>query len=209
VSVYTSANNIENRLAELDLSPSDLRETCLRAYGHWADHTDLDPASIANTNLWGRATRVLRELLLPRGWEPDNSDQQPRTVHPSRQWAVIVSSGDAGTGLPSSNPSTKNPKGGATIRKVAINQAQLVFPGFSADLPAAETCISWILLIHVSQAEIRAELSLPAEISESGFVTKWAERIILEPIPRGEGDELFVTNEEDDGPDFNVAVELR
>lgn len=207
--VHDTVSAVRDRLGELDLTTDELREICLQGYGLWADHTDFDPPSIANTNLWGRATRVLREKTVLRGWQWDNKDQQPRTVHPSGRLAVVVSTGDEETGLRHGQPSTKNPKGDATARKVASNQAQLDFPDLPADAASEERCISWFLLIYVDTDEIRAELSLPDEISASGFVKSWAERIILSSISRG-GDGAALAGDDGQEPQqFEVAVELR
>lgn len=206
--VHDSVPGVRDRLAALDLTPDELREICLQGYGLWADHTEFDPPSIANTNLWGRATRVLREKTVMRGWRWDNKDQQPRTVHSSGRWAVVVSTGDDQTGLRHGHPSTKNPKGDATARKVASNQAQLDFPDLPADSGSQEQCISWFLLIYVDEDEIRAELSLPDEINASGFVKSWAERIILSSVSRG-GDAAALADDGEEPQQFEVAVERR
>jgi hypothetical protein len=197
-------NEVNTRLADLDVTAEELSEVVLQAYGHWADHTAFDPPSIPNTNLWGRATRAIREQLVPRGWDWDNKDQQPRTMHPSGRWAIVASSGDAATGTVHT-PSTKNPKGDATFRKVRANQAQLDFPDMPAEVEDLDACVTWFLLIFVDEAEVRAELSMPAEINLSGFVTAWEVRIVLAPIPRG-GDDDAVTPAVDDAT-YEVAVE--
>jgi hypothetical protein len=43
--------------------------------------------------------------------------------------------------------------------------------------------MTWFLLLHRSDREIRSELSLPSAMSPDGRITRWQERIILSVIP--------------------------
>lgn len=46
-----------------------------------------------------------------RAWLMDNANNVPRTIHPERRFAVVVNTGDAGTGDLSLPVSTKYPRG--------------------------------------------------------------------------------------------------
>jgi hypothetical protein len=146
-----------------------------------------------------------------QGWGWDNADQQPRTFSQDGRIAVVVSTGDDATGKAHLVPSTKNPKGDATARKVASNQAQLDFPDLPADdATGVARAITWLLLIHVSRDEVQSELSLPEVLSSSGVVTSWAERIILPPIDRsGPTTGQHLRDDDTGSVEFDVPVEPR
>ena len=59
---------------------------------------------------------------------------------------------------------------------------------------------------HATAKEVRSELSLPRFINSSGFITDWAERIILPPLDNSGGiiDEPFGDGDGDGGIDIVV-----
>ena len=163
---------------------------------------------------WGRTTRFLREELIPAGWDYDNPRNLARTVHPDGHVAIVATSGDAMTGLPDHSTTTKYPKGFATVEAVQVNdQLALDLGDFdpapdedrSADPAGAQT---WYLLYHVGEEEFRVELSLPDAI-ENGWITRWAERIILPALPRDD-DSLAGKAELGDDQDLygDIVVEV-
>jgi hypothetical protein len=130
--------------------------------------------------------RALRETLLPRGWLRCNDDNFPLTVHPSRQFAIQIATGDEGTGIAGATPSTKQSKGPKTAEAISANQVQLnLFPALQVPEPEA-TQLTWILLIHRCPKEVRCELSLPVSIGSHGRVDWWRERFILGAVPTDE-----------------------
>jgi hypothetical protein len=82
-------------------------------------------------------------------------------------------------------PSTRYEKGIATVEAVNRNFLQLTLPIEIEDFVAADDdgeTTTWVLLYNVTEAEIRAELSLPDSMVD-GFIDTWLERIILPPVP--------------------------
>jgi hypothetical protein len=172
------------QLAVLDL-PVDLIPRVLRRADQDSEGcTPLDPPILEGLLRWGRTTRFLREELVPLGWTQDNPRNLARTIHPSGEFAIVVATGGAGTGLPDGDPATRHRKGTATEDAVRANN-QLAFDlGPLVHVERAVRAVgrlvphTWLLLFLVDADVIRAELSLPADF-EDGRITQWIQRILL------------------------------
>jgi len=177
------------RLAELALTAADLISPLICADKEARVWTPLAPPMMAGLARWGKTNELLRSRLVERGWWYDNPKGLPRTISPTRDFAIVATTGDAVTGHPDGSPSTKYAKGIQTVRAVGRN-IQLAFD-FS-DLLLGETrwgvaddggeLATWLLLYHVTPDQIHAELSLANGIDRHGHVSKWIERIILPAI---------------------------
>lgn len=197
------------RLAELGLSVEIIERALRRAEAEAATCTAFDPPMMAGCMRYGRTTRFLREDLVPAGWDFDNPRNFCRTIHPNRKFAVVATSGDEGTGNPKLTPTTKYPKGYATVHAVETNgQLALDFPGFAVDEEVAdvEQLSTWFLLYRVTDEEFRAEISLPS-VMVGGSITDWLERIILPAFPR-EDTALAAIIAPDDDDDGRYVVEV-
>jgi hypothetical protein len=64
---------------------------------------------------------------------------------------------------------------------------------------------TWVLLIHITDEEYRAELSLPIDM-EDDQITTWEERIFIPDSSDTSGGELIVPAAGDYGPDIDVPV---
>ena len=178
------------RLVELDLTVGVVATALGAADLVSAQCTELDPPILEGLLRWGRATRALREQLVPHGWTYDNPNNLARTIHPSRDFAVVLATGDEGTGLPSTGAGPRHARGYATELAIHAN-GQLAFEfdsllrlataGRSPGLGHLQT---WFLLYYPEPEHFRAELSLPQGI-DRGRITRWTERILLPPLPRG------------------------
>lgn len=178
-----------DRLAELGLSVELVERVVRRADAEASMCTPLDPPVMEGLTRWGRTTRYLREELIPRGWSFDNPRNLARTIHPSGEFAIVATSGDEATGQAEAIPTTKYPKGDATIAAVETNeQLALDFGGFplaASDGHAVDagSMLTWLMLFHLDEDGYRVEVSLPEAIDE-GCITGWAERIIVPGFPR-------------------------
>ena len=178
-----------DRLAELGLTV-DVVAAALAAADRECGHcSDLDPPILEGLLRWGRATRALREQLIPRGWTYDNPNNLARTIHPSGDFAVVVATGDEGTGLPSSGAGPRHARGFVNGQAIHANGQlsfefgaliQLSTSGRATGLGHLQT---WFLLYHATPGVFRTELSLPQGF-ERGRITEWTERILLPPLPR-------------------------
>lgn len=173
--------------------------------------TDNDPRIFPGQLAWARTVRTLREELGPLGWTRDEQCNQPLTLSPDGELAIVVFSGDDATGRAAGVPQPRNPKGAVTLSAVEANERQLRFPFFPSPDPAPADPperLTWVLLVSRNRDEVRAELSLPGAVGEEGTIVSWAERIILPAIPLGE-EPAVVSPEEEPPVDVEVVRKSR
>jgi hypothetical protein len=126
---------------------------------------------------------------------------------PDGAMAINVAAGDPGTGRAQAIPSNKAPKGVSTADAITINQLQLELDLPVPDIPhirGEEGPLTWFLLLHRADTEIRCELSLPSAMSADGRITRWQERIILSSTPLD--DATVVDRSAPQGPDLDIQV---
>jgi len=167
------------RLADLDLSVHTISVALRKADAATNTGSDLDPPIMEGLNRWGLTTRYLREALVAAQWSFDNPRNLARTIHPSGDFAVVVTTGDESTGLPHRTPGPKHPKGFATeLAVLGNNQLALdlgpLLPTVRQGLAMhASPPRTWFLLFYADADSFRAEVSLPESFVD-GRITKWA-----------------------------------
>ena len=211
--VYAGPTERVTRLAALDLSESHLGESVEYGARYAADCTAHDPPNLAGYITYGKATRGLRDNLVPLGWLSRDSKNYCRVVHPTGAFAIVVAGGDAFTGRADENPTTRSNKGPLTLEAVAQNQrsfAELASDPTEWVRAGVNPQFTWFLLHYIDNAvgEIRAELSLPAAMSHDGHVSAWRERSILETIPFTPIPFVDEEDQDDEG-DTDINVERR
>lgn len=196
------------RLADLGLEPDDLIQPLLAGLGWRNTATDDHPLGAGSTLMYFEMTAALRVRLRVKGWTADNSFlNQARTVRGDGRLAIVVATGDDAVGIDGLVPTTKNKKGEALANEVAANAHQLAL--FGEDMPEWVGATTWLFMPNVLDSLVRAELSLPNSMTESGFVASWSERIILDPIPLS-GVDIVADDDEGDGDSgIEVAVAPR
>ena len=171
------------RLAGLALTAADLIGPLIGADLEARTWTPLAPPMMAGLARWGKTNELLRAGLVERGWSHDNPKGLPRTINPTRDFAIVAATGDAVTGYSGGRPSTKYAKGVQTVRAIGDNrQLAFDFGGLFAESDRwdhADHLATWLLLYHVTAGQVRAELSLADGIDRRGHVSAWVERIIL------------------------------
>ena len=189
--VATQLSGIE-RLTALDLSVEVIANVLRRADAEADTCSELDPPIMQGLLRWGRANRYLREELIPLGWSHDNPRNLARTIHPSGDLAIVIATGDDGTGVADYDAGPRHSKGYATEQAIHAN-GQLAFE-FGALVHASQQGVTagvalrtWLLLFHAEREVFRVELSLP-EAFDAGRITRWTERILLPPIERHRDD---------------------
>ena len=202
----------EDRLQELGLTADLIVRALLRADAEAKLTTGLEPPTAEGTIRYLKTVRFLREELVPMEWDTDNYKNFCRTIHPSRGFSIVTSSGDEFTGvdIPGKVPCTKYPKGDLTALAVRQNAGQGVLDlGDEFDETAAEPTELeniWFLLQRATPEYIYAELSLPTSIKD-GMITDWEERIILPRMSR-EDPEPTTTIEEPPAEDGRYSVDV-
>jgi len=177
------------RLAELDLSVDTILLALQRADIVTRSGSPLDPPIMEGLTRWGLTTRYLREALIGAGWSYDNPRNLARTIHPTGEFAIVVTTGDDCTGLPHQNPGPKHPKGYATELAVlgngqlALDLGPLLPTVVAGRAVNASPTRTWFLLFYADEDMFRAEVSLPERFTE-GRITRWRERILLPDMPR-------------------------
>lgn len=200
------------RLTEMGLTPGNVEHAVRFAEAEAATCTPFDPPITPGFMRYARTVRGLREELAPRGWGWDNPSNFCRVIHPSREFAIVAMSGDEATGVVELAPSTKYPRGMATVRAVDANlQLSFDFGDLGPDEPADEEQLAtWILLHYRTDDEIRVELSLPYAMI-GGNISDWQERIIMPSVPLDEPplQDTWVVPDDDRGGDVVVEVNRR
>lgn len=203
-----------DRLAQLGLTVEQIHRALSRADAEARMTNDLEPPNLGGMNRWGKGVRFLREELIPSGWGYDNSNNFCRTLDPSGEFAIVMSSGDdfAGQFVPGFSPSTKYSKGETVVRAVEVNEQFTLDLGEGFQAPEREAApraqVTWFLLFRPTVDKVYAELSLPSAI-ESGVISNWRERIILPALDRGDDVTLGGDVRPDDFGGYDVDVSMR
>ena len=182
--VHHDPQDVSEQLAHLAVPEEALRRAIWRAYGEHRLLTPHDPAWYAGGVLPGKTMRYLRDLLVPgHGWAAETDAGLEIVVRPDREIALVVWSGDVGTGdVRCWAPSTRRPRGEASRVVVETNEQQVLF----GELPAKPPRYTWALLVRGEQDGVQAELSMPMSVSGGGVITEWRTRIILGVIDGGD-----------------------
>jgi hypothetical protein len=197
-----------DRLTAMSLTPANIEHAVRFAEAESATCTAFDPPITAGFMRYARTVRGLREELVPNGWDWDNPNNFCRVIHPDREFAIVAMSGDEATGDAAMVPSTKYPRGVTTVRAVDTNlQLSFDFGDLVPDEPTDDQLVTWILLHHRTEDEIRLELSLPSAMT-GGNISDWQERIILPPAPLDEQPLPGTATSPDDDQDGDVVVEV-
>lgn len=196
-----------DHLERLGLTVDALQNALQR--GHFAalNCTRHHPVTAAGLYMWAEATKELRDLLVPEGWETVDEYNIPKTVSPDGSLAIVVVGGNEATGNPHREPATKHARGSAGIRDIQSNHQLWLFDSTDVGRRGAPAQAVWYLLHYASEEWMRCELSQPILASESGHVEGWRERIILPPIDLTDGG---ASNEDGpDGPEVDIPVTRR
>ncbi|MEJ5866709.1 hypothetical protein WDV85_03020 [Pseudokineococcus sp. 5B2Z-1] len=188
-----SGLDVDRRLEELGLERGVLVMALEAGQTSAQQATEHHPVTAAGILRWLATVETLRrELEVQLDWAPDDVRNSPRVLSPDRTTAVLVARGDRGTGEVEVTPQTARARGRSTVQAVNINE-QMALPldvRVVADPSAERTdgVQTWILLHYLSDEDpqqLRAELSLPVRVDETGHVTGWVERILLPPLTFG------------------------
>ncbi len=208
---YVAPVEVRAKLREIGLP----REVAVRAaqagFVEKSNANIFDPKTAGGWDAWRYPTRVLREALFALGGRLEDPRNLPLVVLDEHRTIFTVSSGDQQTGaLFGPEPKTKNEKGSvlkAVIEK-DFRQADLLGDPLEIEkfVQTREYPI-WILLLHITQSSIQAEVSCPKSLDSSGQIDEWHERIILDVLPPDSiSDDI---PDDDSGPDILPSVRLK
>lgn len=182
--VYQHSFDAKRRLAELGVAPEAIINAINAGRAARLSCTENDPPFIHGTEAWRFVVRTLREELLPRGWRKSDQGNYSLICNDVRKFNIVVATGDSLVRTIPGSPKTKSLKGLYTEGAIVRNNFQQddLFPELLGQELREIACLLihpvWILLIHITEDECRAELSMPNAF-EDGTVVDWAERIFI------------------------------
>ena len=182
--LLTDPVDIHARLYELELSEEDLIGAISAGLAAKASCTGNHPPIFHGLTMWAEIVRRLRDTLGPHGWTSVDCKGLPLVVRGDGLVAIAVASGDEGTGSVEDSvvPSTRHPKGTATLEVIERNQL-LPFDHIPEVALSGTPTSTWLLLHYRKGNAMICELSHPISMDGSGYVDEWDERIVLTAIP--------------------------
>lgn len=211
MSIYAHPFDARRRLAELGVGVDAIIKA-LQA-GHLArlSCTENDPPFIPGTEAWRYVVRTLREELVSKGYRKADPHNFSLIINDARKLNISVASADAMTRNKSGSPKTKHLKGLFTEAVTLRNRhIEGLFPeDISEEVRTAISILehpTWILLIYITDEEVRAELSYPDEIEE-GQIISWKERIFIPDSADDDGGKRKPIDDVE--PDIDVPVRRR
>jgi len=201
----------ERRLKAFGLS-TELIHTALRpGLSRATNRTSMALRSTPGTDIYHDSMEQLHQRLSSTGWRLVHVDHQPRLLHPTSLISFTIASGK-GVADPDRRriPRTRR-KGKATRESLAGPRVQIPalfeVPEIEQEeelVAIAEAAPLWLLVHERTDRGLNLELSRPAEMTASGIVTDWEDRILIGFLDL-DGDLSVFDDPDEDGID--VAVE--
>jgi len=173
--IFQEEYEVEHELQKLGLSVAILNDAVASGALAKSNCTKYDTKGFPGNAFWSQTNRKLRETLCPE-WSLYLEKGVEGIMSPCEKFIVIPCSGNAHVGRLEYNPKNKNPKGKVTSYIIEkSNQLSLLLPSESKIVAYKP----YVLLYYAMGGEIRAELSVPSDIDDKGYILDWSERIIL------------------------------
>lgn len=150
-------------------------------------HTIYHPITTTGALLWGEIVGTFRRTVIKNNvtWRTEFRNGLSLLVNVDMNCTIVVSSGNAATGLAETHPCTQNTKGSATYNYVGHNYELWDI----SDKNCEDTHKTYIFLYHLdrNKNEIRYELGMPMQARICGRrgkiqIHRWQSRVIFEPI---------------------------
>ncbi|HXP23988.1 MAG TPA: hypothetical protein VN807_07595 [Candidatus Sulfotelmatobacter sp.] len=210
--VWVNPSDVDVALARLGLRRSPLWDAILAGLLERSNCTENDAPNVPGFIQWARTLRVLRERLILEDWVKSDSGRYYTVVRADGKVAIAVASGSEDTGREDGFPRNRSAKGPSTATIVSQNAGTIDL--FPETLPPPTEVVdperaTYLLLFYVCPSDVRAELSLPVDIDDDGYITAWRERIILGSHPIDSAAIEISGESPDAGPDIDVDVKRR
>lgn len=208
--IYEQPYEVRSRLSELDLACEELGRVAEMARMARNESTDNDPSSARGLFSYIYGNRTIREILRPRGWMIDRTDNIEATYDPRTGTKIIFQNVDLAADR-WRMPKAISGKGPGAERLV-LNASGYLFPEYDEEERQRIETLSrrlgsvWFLCVSVrdidGEQELRAELSNPRPF-EGGQFGEFNERIFILG-----GDWFDDPDERVDGPDEDFEIEI-
>ncbi|WP_312348672.1 hypothetical protein [Actinomyces sp.] len=203
----------ERRLNSFGLSTETFHTGLRPGLSRAANRTAMALPSSAGTDIYHDTMEQLALVLADAGWKLVWVDRQPRLLHPDALIAFTLASGTNVANADRRKAPRTRKKGKATRNSLPSSHVE-VLPLFdepdveqNATLVAAASLAPlWFLVYERTDRGLNLEFSRPAEMTESGVVVAWEERILIGFLDL-DGD-LSMFDNPDNG-DFDVPVAPR
>lgn len=201
----------ERRLAGFGLSTELIHTTLRPGLSRATNRTSMALRSTPGTDIYHESMEQLHHRLSETGWRLVYVGHQPRLLHPDGLISFTIASGTNVANPDHRRKPRTRRKGKATRESLAGPRAQMStlfdVPEIEQErelVAAAEAAPLWLLVHERTERGLNLELSRPAEMTASGIVTDWNDRIVIGFLDL-DGDLSVFDDPGDDGID--VAVE--
>ena len=176
----------DEALDALGLEREVLEQCVWKGQAKRHEATSHHPSNAGGQFAYLESVRAIRDSLKPKGWKAKNEGNLELTISPDGKTAILVSGGDKFTGT-LENPSSRNPKGTETKRRVEYNHR---LPFAEPDMQTqqneestSEYEVWWLLYFFDEKArEVRCELSRPTGLNNRNRISDWSKRILLSSL---------------------------
>lgn len=209
--IYASPIEVRMKLKEIGLQREVVVRAAQSGFVERSNANKFDPRTAGGWDAWRHPTRSLREQLYQSGGRLEDPRGLPLVVLDEYRTIFTVSSGDHQTGsMFGAEPKTKNEKGSVLKAVIGKDFSQ---PDLFSNPLEVERFIQtgdypiWILLLHITDNNIQAEVSRPRSLNKNSQIDSWRERIILDILPPDAlSDEV---PEEKYGPEILPSVKMK
>ena len=164
----------------LPASHSDLFLDALRiAWARTSDLSDNHGAVFHGNNMWSWTLESVRNRLILHGWVKKVEQHFDSTISPDGKVALVVTTGDYGTGLHHLKPKVKREKGTMMVKAIRCSGQMSLFPS-PQEVTVKPGIETWLFMYYRDrkQGVIRSEISLPLWFG-GNMIKDWQRRIIL------------------------------
>lgn len=184
--ISLTSSDGERRLAAFGLSTELIHTTLRPGLSRATNRTSMALRSTPGTDIYHESMEQLHQRLAETGWRLAYVDHQPRLLHPDGLIAFTIASGTNVANPDHRRKPRTRRKGKATRDSLAGPRVQMAtlfdVPEIEQEkelVAAALAAPLWLLVHERTDRGLSLELSRPAEMTASGIVTDWDDRIII------------------------------
>lgn len=174
--VFREDWEVDSRLVDFGVTKAELMTVVHAAAGGRADTVLHDPITAGGLFAYIYGTRALRDVLAPKGWKIDRTDNIESIYNRDTGVRIIFQNTDSAADM-LRDPKALSGKGAASERVVDLAQKN-IFPEFDEEDMQRVNKTVWFFCVAVNGERVQAELSCPLAV-EGGQFSGFAERIFI------------------------------
>lgn len=201
--VLQEQQDVDQKLTVLGITAKELRQVALSSAAERNNATQHHPANAPGTFSYMEGTKVLRDLLVQKGWSTDRSHGVEGVMNEEKNITIVFQNVDLACGA--KDPRSISAKGEGS-KALVENNAAFLFDYMEQDYEKNINTLVWFFCVSFQGDEIRAELSLP-KLIERGKFGVFLERIFIISDDDWKLDEEIEDQEDDAGlSDFDIPL---